>query len=184
MYNKCTFILSFAWHLIDTKIGFAITVTWNASCCENYSKTLAQIIQIKFRNWNWIEKIEIVTHKNNIEISRNISLNYMLSLTYIKQKNNIIGVFNFSNVLSTYLIDSRRPWYASFLHMYRVYFREIKSEDLDLLGSQNVYCKEKKFFALLEVMAMAAWDNCLVSKKRNVILVYFRKCDLSVLCPK
>ena len=63
--------------------------------------------------------------------------------------------------------------------MYRVYFREIKSEDLDLLGSQNVYCKEKKFFALLEVMAMAAWDNCLVSKKRNVILVYFRKCDLS-----
>ena len=94
-------------------------------------------------------------------------------------KNNIIGVFNFSNVLSTYLIDSRRPWYASFLHMYSVYFREIKSEDLDLLGSQNVYCKEKKFFALLEVMAMAAWDNCLVSKKRNVILVYFRKCDLS-----
>ena len=63
--------------------------------------------------------------------------------------------------------------------MYRVYFREIKSEDLDLLGSQNVYCKEKKFFALLEVMAMAAWDNCFVSKKRNVILVYFRKCDLS-----
>ena len=97
----------------------------------------------------------------------------------ISNKSNIIGVFNFSNVLSTYLIDSRRPWYASFLHMYRVYFREIKSEDLDLLGSQNVYCKEKKFFALLEVMAMAAWDNCFVSKKRNVILVYFRKCDLS-----
>ena len=98
----------------------------------------------------------------------------------ISNKNNIIGVFNFSNVLSTYLIDSRRPWYASFLHMYTVYFREIKSEDLDLLGSQNVYCKEKKFFALLEVMAMAAWDNCFVSKKRNVILVYFRKCDLSI----
>ena len=108
----------------------------------------------------------------------------ILWLIRISNKNNIIGVFNFSNVLSTYLIDSRRPWYASFLHMYRVYFREIKSEDLDLLGSQNVYCKEKKFFALLEVMAMAAWDNCFVSKKRNVILVYFRKCDLSVLCPK
>ena len=177
MYNKCTFILSFAWHLIDTKIGFAITVTWNASCCENYSKTLAQIIQIKFRDWNWIEKIDIVTHKN--KISR---LHVIIEL--YQTKNNIIGVFNFSNVLSTYLIDSRRPWYASFLHVYRVYFREIKSEDLDLLGSQNVYCKEKKFFALLEVMAMAAWDNCLVSKKRNVILVYFRKCDLSVLCPK
>jgi hypothetical protein len=47
------------------------------------------------------------------------------------------------------------------------------SEDLHLLGSQNVYCNEKKFFALLEVMAMAAWDNCPVSKKRNVILDIF-----------
>ena len=135
---------------------------------------------IKKRLTFWIQ---VRNNKMNINTEVVIFLSTTCYHCLISNKSNIIGVFNFSNVLSTYLIDSRRTWYASVLHMYRVYFREIKSEDLDLLGSQNVYCKEKKFFALLEVMAMAAWDNCFVSKKRNVILVYFRKCDLSVLSP-
>ena len=140
---------------------------------------MPRAVKITLKLWLKLYKLNSETET---ELRKLILWLIRIRLEYI-EKNNIIGVFNFSNVLSTYLIDSRRPWYASVLHMYRVYFREIKSEDLDLLGSQNVYCKEKKFFALLEVMAMAAWDNCFVSKKRNVILVYFRKCDLSVLSP-
>ena len=143
---------------------------------------MPRAVKITLKLWLKLYKLNSETETELRKLILWLVIHVILDL--YPTKNNIIGVFNFSNVLSTYLIDSRRPWYASFLHMYRVYFREIKSEDLDLLGSQNVYCKEKKFFALLELMAMAAWDNCFVSKKRNVILVYFRKCDLSVLCPK